>query len=386
MAAGRSGEVCLLGRTSEPKFPRVSHRGTSYSEFHWYAYTVRTWLKPAQSDHASAGIQAKSEICRQMKSPTREALEQAAAVIHSVMQPTPQIHWPLLDGPIGAEVWIKHENHTPVGSFKIRGGLVYFNELRRQISDVTGVIAATRGNHGQSIAFAGQRHGLKVTIVVPYGNSREKNAAMRSRNVELIEYGNDFQEALEHAEHLSRTKGLHLVPSFDEALVLGVASYSIELFRAVPDLHTLYVPIGLGSGICGALAAREALSLKTEIVGAVAKAAPAYQQSFALQRPVAKPVNPTIADGISCRVPNPDALTLILHGVARIIAVDETEIRSAMRQLYTATHNVAEGAGAVALAALIHERERQKGRRVAVALTGGNVDRSVFAQVLTEDD
>jgi threonine dehydratase len=320
-----------------------------------------------------------------MKLPSLTSLDQAARLVHEVMPPTPQICWPQLSHRIGAEVWVKHENHTPVGSFKIRGGLVYLDELRQKTPAVSGVVAATRGNHGQSIAFAAQRHDLKAVVVVPYGNSLEKNAAMRARGVELIEHGSDFQEALEHAEKLAQIRKLHMVPSFDEALVRGVASYSLEMFRAVPNLHTLYVPIGLGSGICGAIAVREALRLKTEIVGVAAAAAPAYAESFDAHRSVSRPVAPTIADGLACRLPNAEALECVLRGVARIVSVNEGEIRAAMRDLFTDTHNVAEGAGAAALAAAMKERSKIKGRRVAIVQTGGNVDKPVFAEVLTEN-
>jgi threonine dehydratase len=317
-----------------------------------------------------------------LKPPTLAALERAADLVHAVIPPTPQICWPLLGQRTGAEVWVKHENHTPIGAFKIRGGLVYFDELKRRLGKVSGVIAATRGNHGQSIAFAAQRHGLHAVVVVPHGNSREKNAAMRARQVELIEHGRDYQEAFEYAAQLADARQLHLVPTLDEALIRGVASFALELFRAVRDLHTLYVPIGLGSGICGAIAARDALGLKTEIVGVVAAAAPAYAESFAARRPVSKPAGPTIADGVAVRTPNAEALEVILRGAARVVEVDENQIKDAMRHLFTDTHNVAEGAGAAALAGLIKERELMGGRRVAVVQTGGNVDQAVFAQVL----
>jgi threonine dehydratase len=317
-----------------------------------------------------------------MKLPTLDALEHAADLVHELIPPTPQICWPLLSRRIGAEVWVKHENHTATGAFKIRGGVVYFAELKRNRPGVRGVIAATRGNHGQSVAFAAQRHGLHAVIVVPHGNSREKNAAMLARNVELIEHGSDFQEALEHAQELSKHRGLHLVPTFDEALVRGVASFSLELFRSVADLQTLYVPIGLGSAICGAIAAREALGLKTDIVGVVTASAPAFAESFAARRAISRPVGTTVADGMACRVPNAEALEVILRGAARVVTVDEGEIRSAMRSLFTDTHNVAEGAGAAALAALIREQASVRGQRVAIIQTGGNVDKPVFAQVL----
>lgn len=304
--------------------------------------------------------------------------------MHAVMAPTPQIFWPQLCERLDAEVWVKHENHTQVGAFKIRGGIVYFEELCRNQPRLTGVVAATRGNHGQSIAFAARRHGLQALIVVPHGNSVEKNAAMRALGAELIEHGSDFMDAFEHAQSLAATKGLHMVPSFDETLVRGVASYSLELFRAVPDIHTLYVPIGWGSGICGAMAVRDALQLKTEIVGVVAEAAPCYAMSFQEGNAVSHPVSATVADGVALRVPDQRALELILRGVARILTVTEAEIRSSMRTLFTATHNVAEGAGALAFAAAMQEKSRLRGRRIALVQSGGNVDRAVFAQALLE--
>src|SRR5580658_7468940 len=256
------------------------------------------------------------------------------------MPPTPQYCWPLLSARAGAEVWVKHENHTPVGAFKLRGGLVYMEELLQREAQVTGVIAATRGNHGQSVAFAASRAGLRSVIVVPHGNSREKNAAMRALGAELIEHGHDFQEALEYAAGLAAREGLHFVPSFHDALVRGVASCAIELFDAVPALDAVYVPIGMGSGICGTIAARDALGLSTEIVGVVAASAPAYALSFAAGCAVSAEVAPTLADGMACRVPDPSALEAMQAGVARLVTVEESEIRSAMRHLFTDTHNL----------------------------------------------
>ena len=317
-----------------------------------------------------------------MKAFSLRELERAADIVYRVMPATPQISWPLLNARSGTDLWVKHENHTPIGAFKIRGGLVYFDELRQRAAHLGGVIAATRGNHGQSIALAAARAGLRSVIVVPHGNSREKNRAMRGFGAELIEHGADFQEALEHAQALAEERGLHFVSSFDEALVRGVGTGSLELLRAVPELHALYVPIGLGSGICGALAARAALGLTLDIVGVVAAAAPAYAASFAARTAVAAPVSATVADGMACRVPDPRALEQILAGVARIVTVSDEEIRAAMRHLYTDTHNVAEGAGAAALAAVLQERDRLRGRRVAVVLSGGNVDRAVYAEII----
>jgi threonine dehydratase len=315
--------------------------------------------------------------------PNLESLEAAAERIRQVIPPTPQICWPLLCARTGAEVWVKHENHTPVGAFKIRGGILYMEELVRREPKIRGVIAATRGNHGQSVAFGAARAGLRAVVVVPHGNSREKNAAMRALGAELIEYGRDFQEAYEHAISLAESQRLHMVQSFAPTLVTGVATYALELFRAVAGVDTVYVPIGMGSGICGTIAVRDALGLKTEIVGVVAAGAPAYALSFAAGRPVATDTADTIADGIACRVPDPEALEVIRRGAARIVTVTDDEIRSAMRDLFTDTHNVAEGAGAAALAALLQERESVRGRRVAIILSGGNIDRDLFASILS---
>lgn len=316
--------------------------------------------------------------------PNLEEIKAAAEIVHRVMLPTPQICWPLLSERAGVELWVKHENHSPTGAFKMRGGLVFVDRLKQRAPAVRGVIAATRGNHGQSIAFAAGRAGLRTVIVVPHGNSREKNAAMRALKAELIEQGNDFQDAFEYAQRLAREEDLHFVPSFDESLVAGVASYALELFASVAELDAVYVPIGLGSGICATIAVRDALGLKTEIIGVTAAAAPAYALSFAEKRPMTANVSTTIADGMACRVPDARALEIIFRAVARMVTVDEAGIKSAMRCLFTDTHNVAEGAGAAALAGLLKERDKMKGRRVAVILSGGNVDRETFGPILVE--
>jgi threonine dehydratase len=313
-------------------------------------------------------------------------LAAAAALVHRVMAPTPAYRWPLLSRRLGAELWVKHENHTPIGAFKLRGGLVYLDELRRREPQIAGVVTATRGNHGQSVAYAATRLGLAATVVVPHGNSVEKNRAMAAFGAQLVEAGHDFQAAYEHAVELAEQRRLHLVRSYDPLLVRGVASYGLELFRAAPDLDTVYVPIGLGSGISGVIAAREALGHKAEIVGVVAAEAPAYALSFAAGRPVATNSADTIADGLAVRVPDPAALDVIRHGAARIVTVTEAEIRRAMRILYTDTHNVAEGAGAAAFAAALQEHDRLRGKRVAVIQTGGNIDRALFTEVLAESD
>jgi threonine dehydratase len=315
-----------------------------------------------------------------------DTLETAAALVHRVVAPTPQYCWPLLSRRVGAELWIKHENHTPIGAFKIRGGLVYLDEVRRSQPDIRGVVTATTGNHGQSIALAALRLGLAATIVVPHGNSVEKNRAMAGFGARLVEAGHDFQAAYEHATELAQRERLHFVRSYDPLLVRGVASYGLELFRAVPDLDTVYVPIGLGSGISGVIAAREALGGTAEIVGVVAANAPTYALSFAAGKPVATNSADTFAGGLAVRVPDPEALDIILRGAARIVSVSETEIRGAMRILFSDTHNVAEGAGAAALAAALQERDRLAGKRVALILSGGNIDRPLFAEILSEED
>ena len=310
-----------------------------------------------------------------------KTLDAAASIVYRSIGPTPQYAWPLLQQAVGTEVWVKHENHTPIGAFKLRGGLVYFDGLERQ-GKPQGVISATRGNHGQSVGFAARRHGIPATIVVPHGNSSEKNAAMRALGVELIEHGDDFQASRERAQWIAGQRGLHMVPSFHPLLVQGVASYSLELLRAVPDLDVVYVPIGLGSGICGMIAAREALAQKTEIVGVVSEHAPAYALSIEQGKAVEHVVTTRIADGMACRTPEPEALQILWRHLARVVRVTDTEIADAMRLMYSATHNVAEGAGAAGLAAAIKEKTRLAGRRIAVVLSGANVDREVFVKEL----
>ena len=309
-------------------------------------------------------------------------LEAAAAIVRTVVPETPQYAWPLLAERTGAEVWVKHENHTPIGAFKVRGGIVYMDWLVRSGPKVGGVVTATRGNHGQSIALAGRRVGVPVTILIPRGNSAEKNAAMAGFGAELIVHGRDFDEARQRAMELAGERRLHYLPSFDPLLVKGVATYALEFFRAVPDLHTVYVPIGMGSGICGLIAVRDLLGLSTEIVGVVAATAPAVALSFEAGHPVPTNSAHTFADGMACRDPNPEALAIIAKGAARVVRVDEDEIAEAIRLFWAATHNVAEGAGAAPLAALLQERERMAGRRVGLICSGGNIDTDVLRTVL----
>jgi threonine dehydratase len=283
---------------------------------------------------------------------------------------------------LGATLWVKHENHTPIGAFKARTAVVYAAELFRKSSGIKGLITATRGNHGQSVALAGQRFKVPVTIVVPLENSAEKNAAMRAQGANLVEFGNDYQEAREHAARLATEQGLHVVPIYHRDMVKGVASYWVELFSAVSDLDVVYVPIGMGSGICAGSAVRNGMGLKTKLVGVVSEGAPAYALSFEAGRKIEAPVTTTIADGIACRMPDDGALEIMSQNVERIVVVSDDEIRAAMKIYFTDTHNVVEGAGAAPLAAALKEKEALRGKRVGVIVTGGNVDHDIFAKVL----
>jgi threonine dehydratase len=307
-----------------------------------------------------------------------EELRRAHEVVQRTLRPTPAFSWPLLGERVGAEVVVKHENCQPTGAFKVRGGLTYVDALMRRAPETKGLISATRGNHGQSLAFAGGRSGLAVTILVPHGNSREKNAAMRALGAELIEHGQDFQAAREEAMRLAETRGLHAVPSFHRDLALGVSTYALELMSDHPDIDALYVPIGQGTGICGCIAARDALGLKTEIIGVQSSEAPAYALSFAAGHVVRTNSSDTFADGLATRVPDEEALAVIAKGAVRVVLVGDEEIAAAIRAYWTDTHHLAEGAGAAALAAAMRERPRLQGRKVGLVLSGGNIDFDLF--------
>jgi len=313
---------------------------------------------------------------------TLATLEQAQRTVYEVMPPTPQYAWPLLSRRLGAEIWVKHENHTPTGAFKVRGGIVYMNELVRSGRKIAGVVTATRGNHGQSIAFAATRAGLRSVIFVPRGNSVEKNAAMRAFGAELVETGDDFDAARAAAAETAKRDGLFFLPSFDEALVRGVATYALEFFRAAPKLDTVYVPIGLGSGICGVISARDLLGLDTEVVGVVSENAAAYALSFEAGKVISTPSARTFADGMAVRVPDPAALDIVRAGAARVVRVSDDQVAEAIRAYFSDTHNVAEGAGAAPLAAALVERDRNATRRIGVILCGGNIDTTLFRRIL----
>ncbi|MGA2528948.1 MAG: threonine dehydratase [Acidimicrobiales bacterium] len=312
-----------------------------------------------------------------------EELAWATEHVGRSVAPTAQYLWPLLADNVGAEVWVKHENHTPTGAFKVRGGLIYLERLRTRRPHVEGIVSATRGNHGQSLAFAGRAAGIGVSIVVPEGNSPDKNAAMTGFGAEVIVHGRDFQQAREHAAILGAERGLEVVPSYHPDLVLGVATYARELFSATGDLDAVYVPVGMGSGISAFIGVRDLLGLGTEVIGVVAERAPATALSVAAGRVVTTEKAETFVDGVACRVPDADAISIICGGASRVLTVSEDAAAEAMRIMFACTHNVAEPAGALALAGLLQERSQAKAKRVAVVQTGGNVDADMLAQVLS---
>jgi threonine dehydratase len=314
--------------------------------------------------------------------PDRAAIEAAAETLRPLVPPTPQYVWPQVAAAFGAEVWLKHENHTPIGAFKARSATMYFNQLLKREPGTRGVITATRGNHGQAVALAARRYKLPATIYVPHGNSIEKNTAMRALGATLVEHGREFQEAREEAARIAARDGLHMVPAFHPDIVLGVSTYWAEFFRAAPDLDVVYVPIGQGSGISACAAARNAWSPRTKIVGVVSNQAPCFARSFAARRVIEAPVETFLGDGMACRKPDAEAVSIIVANVARIVEVTDAQLADAMRKIFAMTHNVAEGAGAAAFAAAWSERESLAGKRVCLSLSGGNVDSNVFADVL----
>ena len=316
---------------------------------------------------------------------TLDELAEARQIVAEVMSATPQYCWPLMRERCGLDVWVKHENHTPTGAFKVRGGLVYLDFLKQTNALPAGFITATRGNHGQSIPFAATRHGVPVTVLVPEGNSVEKNRAMQAWGAELIVHGADFDEARMEAERLAQEQDLEFAPSFHKALVMGVATYAYELFSSVPDLSRVYVPVGMGSGICAVITVRDLLGLDTEVIGVVSAHAPAYALSFERGSVVETNDARTFADGLACRMPSTDALAVMLQGAQRMVMVNDDGVAAAIRALYEDTHNVAEGAGAAALAALLQDQRDEQlapDAAVAVILTGGNIDAALLSMIL----
>lgn len=349
---------------------------------------VKPYLNPSHTaedlNQTGATIFRMNPTLSTISLPSIDEIRAAQELVYSVMQPTPQIVWPLISERLGAETWIKHENHTPTGAFKARTAVVYAAELFRDANSITGLVTATRGNHGQSVALAAKRFGVPAYVVVPSGNSNEKNAAMRAQGATLIDFGRDYQESKEHAQMLAGERGWHFVPSYHRNIVKGVATYWLEFFSAVSDLDVVYVPIGQGSGICSCAAVRNGLNLPTRIVGVVPTGAPAYALSFEAGHAVAADVSTLLADGMACRIPDPNSLATVLENVDRIVRVSEEEIAQAMKIYFTGTHNVTEGAGAAGLAAALQEKSQLQGKRVGLVISGGNVDHDVFARVLLD--
>jgi threonine dehydratase len=317
-----------------------------------------------------------------MPSTNLSELQATAEEVYQHMQASPQLQWPLLNERCGCEVWVKHENHNPTGAFKVRGGLIYLKNLKQRAPETRGVVSATRGNHGQSLAFAAAKQGFELAIVVPEGNSIGKNNAMQALGAELIVHGRDFDESVTLTQDIAEQRGLHRVPSFHKDLVNGVASYSLELLQSQPDLARVYVPIGLGSGICGMISARNALGLRTEIVGVVSSEADCYARSLAAGKCVPTETANTLADGLAVRTPNPEALDMMLGNVARVVAVSDAEVLAAIHYYFTDTHNLVEGAAAAALAALLRDKSANRGEKVGLICTGGNIDRELYIRAL----
>lgn len=314
---------------------------------------------------------------------TKSDLETAADLVHKSMAPTPQYSWPLLNQEIGTEVWVKHENHGPTGAFKVRGGITFIDWLTRSDPLSPGICTATRGNHGQSQARAATAAGLRALVYVPRGNSVEKNAAMEAFGAELVEFGDDFDIAKEEAFRVAEREGLTVVPPFHAELVRGVATYAFELFNEKPDLDTVYVPIGCGSGVCGTILARDALGLKTKIVGVVSDNAQTAKLSVESGQLIETESAKTFADGMAVRVPVQDAFEIYSTGCDRIVSVSDDEVADAIRTYYRTTHNLSEGAGAAPLAALMQEKAAMAGKAVGVILCGGNIDTEWLVKVMS---
>ncbi len=317
-----------------------------------------------------------------MTLPSLHEIENARQIVYQAMPPTPQYLWPLVCERAGTEVWLKHENHTPQGAFKTRSALVYFRRLRESGNPARVAVAATRGNYGQAVAFAARREGIQAVVYVPHGNSESKNRAMRGLGAKLVEHGQDFEEARQEARRWAEAEGHHYVPSFHQWLVAGTATYSCELFEAVPEIDVAFIPIGMGSGIVGMCAAREAMGLKTEIVGVTSEHARAYYESFTRRELVTSPARTRLADGMAVPAPDAAALNVMWRYVARVVTVTDDEVADAMRAIFDDTHNIAEGGGAAGLAAILKEKDTLRGKRVATVISGGNVDRAMFAEVL----
>ena len=316
---------------------------------------------------------------------TREALDAAVALVGQVVPPTPQYRWPRLCEALGTEMWLKHEDQTPTGAFKVRGGVVYVDDVRRRREAgeaVAGIASATRGNHGQSLALSGTRLGVPVLVGVPECNSADQNRAIEAHGAELLVAGADFEETRAQVAREAERRGYELVPAFHPLLVAGVATYWLEFFTVRPDLDVVYVAIGMGSGICAAIGVRDLLGLDTEVVGVVTEGAPTWALSLEAGEVVPTDAARTWCDGVATRNPPPEAFDVVRRGAARVLRVSDEQAADACRLLFDTTHHVAEGAAGVVLAGAWQERDRLRGREVGAVLCGANVDRDVFREVL----
>lgn len=351
-----------------------------------YRFRGNESFPPASPGVAKAGVSATFWSPCSMSDfpalPGLAELEAATTLVRPHIPATPSHTWPLLNAEAGCEVWVKHENHTPVGAFKVRGGVVYLDELQRARPGVPGVIAASTGNHGQSVAWNARRLGLRAVIVVPHGSNPEKLAAMRALGAELVEHGREFQEALEYSRELAGREGLHAIPSFHPWLVRGVGTYALEFFRSSPPLDVVYVPIGLGSGFCGVAAAKLALGLGTRLVGVVSAHAPAYALSFQQKQKATQPSATRVAEGVACSTPDDLALRWVLENAEDVVTITDDEALEAMRLLLRTTHNLPEGAAALPFAALLKHRPHPPGTRVGCVLSGGNASMELLRRVL----
>ena len=316
-----------------------------------------------------------------MQEPTLKDAYAARPRVYRVVKPTPLMRHALLSAETGLDLYVKHENHNPTGAFKIRGGLNLIASLSAE--ERRGVITASTGNHGQSIAYASQREGVPCTIVVPRGNNPEKNAAMRALGAEVIEFGRDFDEAREKVEQMQHERGLRYVHSANEPLLIaGVATYALEIFDDLPDVDVVLVPIGGGSGACGCSIVRTGIGSRAKVIGVQAAGADAFARSWRTHTRVVGDKADTFAEGMATRVTFDLPFGILQRELDDVVTLGEDELAEGVRLALRATHNLAEGAGGSALAAALKLRDRLAGRKVVCVMSGGNIDRATLRRVL----
>jgi threonine dehydratase len=316
-----------------------------------------------------------------LTAPTLKDIFASRERVYRVLKPTPLIRHPLLAEETSLDVYVKHENHNPTGAFKVRGGLNLIGSLSPE--ERRGVITATTGNHGQSIALACQREGVPCTIVTPLGNNPEKNAAMRAYGAEVIEFGRDFDEARERVEQMQAELGLRYVHSANEPLLIaGVGTYALEVFEDLPDVGVILVPIGGGSGACGCSIVRSGTGSRAKVIGVQAERADAFTRSWREGKRIVGARADTFAEGMATRVTFDLPFSILQKELDDVITLDEGELAEGVRLALRTTHNLAEGAGAASLMAAAKLRSQLAGRKVVCVMSGGNIDRSTLAQIL----